>query len=214
MGNILGRRPGMWGQAWHTGKITRSRKMKIFVLFITLGFLASVKPVEGFFHRKKDPAPAGESYIKKLRIEKPEKPIPAPDFTLEDLSGKRVSLKDFRGKAVFLNFWATWCPPCVVEMPSMEKLHKEFRDDGLVILAINFRETPEQAKAFVKKHKLTFTVLLDLEGSVFELYQAWALPVTTIVNKRREIGGRAMGSRDWDSKESQGFFRHVLAEKS
>jgi peroxiredoxin len=188
--------------------------MKMFVLFIILGFLASVKPVEGFFHRKKDPAPAGESYIKRLRIEKPEKPILAPDFTLEDLSGKRVSLKDFRGKAVFLNFWATWCPPCVVEMPSMEKLHKEFSDDGLVILAINFRETPEQAKAFVKKHKLTFTVLLDLEGSVFELYQAWALPVTTIVNKRREIAGRAMGSRDWDSKESQGFFRQVLAEKS
>ena len=163
----------MWDQAWHTEKITRSRNMKNFVLFITLGFLASVKPVEGFFHRKKDPAPAGESYIKKLRIEKPEKPIPALDFTLEDLSGKRVSLKDFRGKAVFLNFWATWCPPCVVDMPSMEKLHKEFSDDGLVILAINFRETPEQAKVFAKKHKLTFTVLLDLEGGVFELYQAW-----------------------------------------
>src|SRR3990172_4470694 len=135
-----------------------------------------------------------------------KKSVKAPDFVLSTLDGRKVSLKDFRGKAVFLNFWATWCPPCVVEMPSMEKLHKEFRDDGLVILAINFRETPEQAKAFVKKHKLTFTVLLDLEGSVFELYQAWALPVTTIVNKRREIGGRAMGSRDWDSKESQGFF--------
>jgi len=167
--------------------------------------------VEGFFHKKKGPAPAAESYTKKLRIEKPEKAIPAPDFTLEDLSGRRISLKDLRGKVVFLNFWATWCPPCVVEMPSMEELHKEFGNNGLVILAINFRETPEQVNAFAKKHKLTFIMLLDSDGSVFELYQAWALPVTTIIGNGGEIVGRAMGARDWDSKEGRGYFGQLVA---
>ncbi len=173
-----------------------------------------VSPADGFFHKQGGAKRVGEDGFGKLRIEKPIERIIAPDFTLEDVSRRKSRLERLRGRVVFLNFWATWCPPCVVEMPSMEKLHKELSNDGLVILAINFRETPEQVKAFVKKHKLTFTVLLDPEGSVFELYQAWALPVTTIVNKRREIAGRAMGSRDWDSKESEGFFRQLLAEKS
>jgi peroxiredoxin len=169
---------------------------------------------EAVFDNKKTPAPVAETYSKKLRIEKPNEPSSAPDFTLEDLSGRSVSLEDFKGKVVFLNFWATWCPPCVLEMPSMEKLHNEFAKEGLVMLALNFRENRDQVKAFVKEHKLSFTVLMDPEGTVFELYQVWGLPVTTIINRRHEIVGRAMGIREWYSKESREFFSRLLAEKS
>lgn len=183
-------------------------------LWIALSLLFFLSSADGFFHRREGTKSAGQDSINKLRLEKPNTRLVAPDFTLKDLSGKTVSLERLEGKVVFLNFWATWCPPCVVEMPSMEKLHKEFSNDGLVILAINYRETPEQVEAFIKRHKLTFTTILDPDGSVFELYQAWALPVTTIINKRGEIAGRAMGARDWHSTDARGFFRQLLAEKS
>src|SRR3989338_2038850 len=183
-------------------------------LSLALSLLLPLRSSESFFHRREGRTSGGEDSFKKLRIEKPIERIVAPAFTLKDLSGKTVSLERLKGKVVFLNFWATWCPPCVIEMPSMEKLHKEFSNDGLVVLAINFRETPEQVKAFVKKHKLAFSTVLDPEGKVFELYQAWALPVTTIINKPGEIVGRAMGARDWHSKEARGLFEQLLAEKS
>ena len=191
----------------------RARGVMWIFLLAAFGIFALAGCEEAFFDKKKTPAPAAETYTRKLRIETPNEPIPAPDFILEDLSGKRVSLEDFKGKVIFLNFWATWCPPCVLEMPSMENLHKEFGKEGLVVLAINFRETRKQVKAFAKEHKLTFTVLIDPEGSVFELYQVWGLPVTTIINRQYEIVGRAMGSREWYSKESREFFRQLLAEK-
>lgn len=183
-------------------------------LSLALSLLLPLRSAESFFHRREGTTSVGEDSLKKLRIEKPIERIVAPDFTLKDLSGKTISLERLRGKVVFLNFWATWCPPCVIEMPSMEKLHQEFSNDGLVILAINFREPPEQVKAFIKRHKLTFTILLDPDGSVFELYQAWALPVTTVINKRGEIVGRAMGARDWHGGMAREFFRQLLVEKS
>jgi peroxiredoxin len=192
----------------------RARGVMWIFLFAAFGIFALAGCEEAFFEKKKTPAPAAETYTNKLRIETPAEPIPAPDFILEDLSGRRVSLEDFKGKVVFLNFWATWCPPCVLEMPSMEKLHNEFANEGLVMLALNFRESRDQVKAFVEEHKLTFTVLLDPAGSVSELYQVWGLPVTTIINRRREIVGKALGSREWYSKESREFFRELLAENS
>ncbi|HHE04557.1 MAG TPA: TlpA family protein disulfide reductase, partial [candidate division WOR-3 bacterium] len=76
--------------------------------------------------------------------------IPAPDFTLRTLSGKEMKLSSFRGKVVELNFWATWCGPCRYEMPSMEKLYKEFKDDGLEILAINLGESAPDVGEFME----------------------------------------------------------------
>ena len=127
-----------------------------------------------------------DNSLKKLGIETPEKKTAAPDFTLEDPAGRQMSLKELRGKVVFLNFWATWCPPCIQEMPTMEKLHQEMEKAGLVILAIDFQESPEEVKEFFRRHNLTFTALLDRDGKVTELYQAWGLPMSAIVNKRGE----------------------------
>ena len=115
---------------------------------------------------------------------------------------------------MFVNFWATWCPPCIEEMPAIEKLHQELQKDGLVILAVNFQEAPERVKEFLSKHNLTFTALLDRYGKVAELYQAWALPVSIIINKRGEIAARAMGSKDWYSNESLQLFRKLLTDET
>ena len=95
----------------------------------------------------------------------------------------------------------------------MEKLHRELSGMGLVILAVNFRETSEQVKAFLKKHQLTFTTLLDAEGKVFKLYQAWSLPTTTIVNKKGRVVGNVIGYRGWHKPQMKEFFRRLLAEK-
>jgi thiol-disulfide isomerase/thioredoxin len=133
---------------------------------------------------------------------------------LKDPGGKPLSLSELRGKVVFVNFWATWCLPCIEEMPAMEKLHQELQKDGLVIFAVNFQEGPERVKEFFAKHNLTFTAVLDHDGKVAERYQAWALPVSVIINKRGEIVARAMGSKDWHSDEALRYFRQLLAEET
>jgi peroxiredoxin len=160
------------------------------------------------------PAAVVQGGTNQLRLEILKTPTPAPDFVLKGPAGNQINLRELRGKVVFVNFWATWCLPCIEEMPAMEKLHQELQKDGLVILAVNFQEGTERVKEFLTKHNLTFTALLDDDGKVAERYQAWALPVSVIINKRGEIVARAMGSKDWDSKESLQYFRQLLAQEA
>ena len=181
---------------------------------IIVAGLVFYRLTDDFSPQEQSPTAIVEGSANKLRLEVPKKPGPAPAFALKDLAGKQVGLKELRGKVVFLNFWATWCPPCIEEMPSMEKLHQELEKDGLVTLAVNFQESPAQVKEFFTKHNLTFTALLDRDGKVSELYQAWALPVSVIINKRGEIAARAMGSKDWYSDEARQFFRKLLEQES
>lgn len=182
-------------------------------LSLAVCLLVIVSSAEGFFHRKKAPTPVSEDYFKKLGIEKPEKKILAPDFALEDLSGKPWRLRDLRGKVVFLNFWATWCIPCRQEMPTMEKLHREFKEQGLEVVAINFRESKKEVRKFFDELGLTFTSLLDKDGKVSEEYGAWSIPLSYFVNRKGEFVGKVMGSREWNSNESRAFFKGLLAEK-
>ena len=162
-----------------------------------------------FFHREEQ-ATVREDYFKKLRIEVPGKETTTPEFALEDVSGKLIRLRNFRGKVVFLNFWATWCVPCRQEMPAMEKLHREFRDRGLEIVAVNFREEKDEIQKFLQELGLTFTVLLDKDGKVSEQYGVWSLPLSYVINRKHEFVGKALGSREWDSKEGKNFFRALL----
>jgi peroxiredoxin len=177
-------------------------------------FLIQASSAEAFFHNKNENTSVAEDYFKKLGIDKSEKRILARDFTLEDLSGKRINLKSFRGKVVFLNFWATWCIPCRQEMPAMEKLHREFKKAGLEVVAVNFRETRKEVGKFFDELGLTFTSLLDKEGKVSEEYGAWSLPLSYFINRKGEFVGKAVGSREWDSQDARIFFRELLAEKS
>jgi peroxiredoxin len=182
-------------------------------LYTALCLFALATASEAFFHRTKETAPVTPDYFKKLGIEKPGKKIVAPDFSLEDLSGKRVSLKSLKGKVVFLNFWTTWCIPCRQEMPAMEKLHRQFRESGLEVVAVNFRETKKEVRKFFDELGLTFTALLDKEGEVSEEYGAWSLPLSYFINRKGEFVGKAVGAREWDSQEARAFFSGLLAEK-
>jgi len=194
-------------------RVATVKALARFLLSIVICLVISAGSSEGFFHKKKAPV-IPEDQFKKLGIEKPEKLFRAPDFTLEDLTGRRLGPRDFRGKVVFLNFWATWCIPCRQEMPTMEKLHRELKKQGLEVVAINFREGKKEVRGFAGELGLTFTMLLDKEGKVSEEYGAWALPLSYFVNRKEEFVGKVSGYRKWDSREAGEFFRRLLGEKN
>lgn len=135
----------------------------------------------------------------------------APDFTLPDLDGKMISLADSKGKVVLLNIWATWCPPCVEEMPSMEKLHQELKDEAFEILAVSIDASGAKAVIpFMKKHKLSFTALADTEGAIKSLYQTTGVPESFIIDKNGIIVEKIIGPRDWATPGAINFFRNLI----
>lgn len=125
----------------------------------------------------------------------------APDFELTTLTGETVKLSDYKGKKVILNFWATWCPPCKVEMPFMESYYGKYKEsENVEILAVNMtnmeRGRSETVKGFVDEHKLTFPILMDEDGGVTELYKVLAYPTTFIINTEGVITDRGNWSLD------------------
>ena len=125
----------------------------------------------------------GIGAISKRNENRPDPQVgsPAPDFQLEALSGDAVRLSDFRGKPVLINFWATWCGPCRLEMPAIESRFEEHKSD-LVVLGINFDESASDVRAFVQELGLTFTILLDPGGEVQKLYKIRGYPTTYLVD--------------------------------
>ena len=135
----------------------------------------------------------------------------APNFTLPDLDDKMVSLADFKGKVVLLNIWATWCPPCVEEMPSMEKLYRELKDENFVILAVSIDVTGAKAVVpFMKKHNLSFPALTDTKGKIKTLYQTTGVPESIIIDKDGIIVEKIIGPRDWATSSAFRFFRNLI----
>jgi len=124
-------------------------------------------------------------------------PKTAPDFTLKTLDGKSVSLSDYRGKVVFLNFWASWCPPCRQEMPSMERLNEVFGKKDFVILAVNVEKGPDTVRAFLKDYPYTFAVLLDPEATAQEVFGVYRFPESFLIDKSGRIVHKFVGAQDY-----------------
>lgn len=144
----------------------------------------------------------------------------APGFTLIDIEGDSVSLEDYRGQVVLLNFWATWCPPCVHEMPSMERVWQDLRARGFVVLGVSLDVAPGETDAegrsqgivreYVDELQLTFPILLDPTGRVEALYNVSGLPTSYVIGTDGRIEGRVVGSREWDSAEYRDRFEELL----
>ena len=136
---------------------------------------------------------------------------PAPNFTFPDLNGEMVSLSDYKGKAVLVNIWATWCPPCVDEMPSMEKLYRKFKGENFEILAVSIDTKGLKVVApFMKRYKLTFPALMDPEGIIKTKYRTTGVPESFIINKDGILIQKVIGPLDWVNPEVFGFFNDLI----
>ena len=123
----------------------------------------------------------------------------APDFTLVDLNDNPISLSDFRGKTVFLNFWATWCPPCRAEMPQMEALYQDYKDEDVVIIGLDIQETREEVSQYVQQGGYSWLFILDTSGKVATNYEVTAIPTSFFIDGDgiiRAVSTGAMSKRD------------------
>lgn len=132
----------------------------------------------------------------------------APDFTLNDLDGVSHALDGAKGRVVVLNFWATWCPPCVDEMPSLQKLHRALDDKGLQVMAVSVDERYSDIVEFVNEYDLTFMILHDDGKKVSRKYQTFRFPETYIIGRDGTLKSKVVGPRDW---AAPGVIRDMVA---
>jgi peroxiredoxin len=139
------------------------------------------------------------------------KGVAAPAFRLPSLAGGEVDLASLRGKVVVLNFWATWCPPCVQEMPSLERLHRALGPEGLAVLTVSADEDEAELTRFVSEHALTLPVLRDPGGRVAaSLYHTTGYPETFTLDRNGAILDHVVGPAEWDAPEALARFRALL----
>lgn len=137
--------------------------------------------------------------MRALELIRPGRERRAQDFTLALLDGTRFRLSEHQGRLVFVNFWATWCPPCLEELPAMERLWRAHKDRGLVMLAVSLDVDPKIVAPFVAKHGLTFKVAVDSTMGVANAYGVRALPATVLVDRAGHLAALALGPRAWDN---------------
>lgn len=149
--------------------------------------------------------------FKELELLRPGRAVAAADFSVPDLAGQPLRLRDFKGKVVLLNFWATWCPPCKEEMPSMERLYRRHKDRGFTILALSIDSGGQAPVAtFSKRLGLTFPIGLDSKMTVANEYAVRGLPATFVIDQKGLIVAVAIGPRDWDGKAAHAVIESML----
>ena len=159
-----------------------------------------------FAQSKEVPLSADEKEVlKKLRITPATQWIEAHDFAGDLMDAKTVNLKDYRGRFVLLNFWATWCSPCLKEMPDFEKAYLQMGHDKLIVLAVGMGESIEKIKAFSNKYGFSFPLLADNKMEITKLYGVRNIPVTYMIGPDGVVLGRALGIRDWASPDLLAF---------
>jgi peroxiredoxin len=139
----------------------------------------------------------------------------APSFEAVDVAtGARVSLSDYEGDIVLLNLWATWCPPCEREMPSMQRLHEQLGPSGLKVVAVSVDASEsEDVLAWAQERGLTFDVLHHREGRLERLYQTTGLPESFVIDRDGVIVKKEIGARQWDSQSQVAFFARLLEQE-
>jgi len=137
---------------------------------------------------------------------------PAPNFTLESRGGGTVSLEDFEGDVVMINFWATWCGPCRKEMPHLEALHQRYKDLGFTLLGINVEDDSKGVERFLKDTPVSFDVLLDPANEVSGLYRVVAMPTTVIIDRAGQMRYIHHGYQSGYEHQYQAQIRELLRE--
>jgi peroxiredoxin len=146
-------------------------------------------------------------------LEPPRIGKPAPDFALNDINGKKVTLSEYKGNVIILNFWATFCGPCKEEMPSLNNLFLAFKKDGLIVLAVSTDDSEKPVQSFIKAKGLAFPVLLDKDQQVFfDRYAVLGLPTTFIIDRDGIIREKILGDRPWDAPEMKAKIGALLSK--
>ncbi len=150
----------------------------------------------------------------KLGFGIPKSTLQSVDFTAPDINGNNITLSSLKGKLVLLNLWATWCPPCQKEMPSIQRLSKKMKGKNFEILAVGTptppRETKEKIIAFIKRNKYTFPVLVDESQKVSGIYGSGSIPTTWLIAPDGTILGRFVGAIEWDKDELVDIFNSII----
>lgn len=141
-----------------------------------------------------------------------DEPQPAVDFQLPGLDGQVLGLQDQRGKVVLLNFWATWCAPCLQEMPLMNQLSQALRQQPFVMWAVAMHEDRDKVAPFMGKHQLQFTALLDRDGAVSTRYKLRGLPTTYLIDCRGNVVGWSVGPQEWTSDAVRTLLTTLLSD--
>ena len=148
---------------------------------------------------------------RELDLIRPPRPKLADDFAVALVrGGDTFRLKEQRGKPVLINFWATWCAPCREEMPAMERLHRRYKEQGFVMLAVSVDSDPALVTPFLELHKLTFPVAIDAKMELANMYRVRALPSSFIVDRERYLAAVALGPRAWDSRAAHSLVEGML----
>ena len=125
----------------------------------------------------------------------------APEFTLRDTNGREVSLSDFKGKIIFLNFWATWCPACKEEIPTLNRLQQKYRSRGLVVIGISSDRSIKKVKEFIKRHRIDYLILLDSNIEITRKYRVFALPTSFLIDSQGRVIKKFIGAYQLDNRE-------------
>lgn len=195
-------------------RVQRTQGMGIRSSFIVcLGVLVGLLGTWSDAGYSDGPRREGPGKTVDFRKVRPDIGDPAPVFTLIDLTGRPRALPDYHGNVVLLNFWATWCGPCRVEMPSMEVLYQDLQPEGFEILAVS--SDPEGStvtRPFAESKGLTFPILHDPDYRVSGQYGVRTLPMSFVVNRRGTLTHRVFGARDWNAPEARTLIRGLLNE--
>jgi cytochrome c biogenesis protein CcmG, thiol:disulfide interchange protein DsbE len=140
--------------------------------------------------------------------------VAAPGFTLPGLGGGTTDLGALRGQVVLVNFWATWCPPCVEEMPSLERLHRTLGPEGLVVLGVAVDHEDKTVQDFVTRHGVTFPILRDPEAHIAAAYRTTGYPETFLIGRDGTVMRIFVGPAQWDTAEALGYFRGLLPRRA
>ena len=166
--------------------------MRLLYLFVVMALMNSVSAGEGL-------------------MEPMESKSKAANFNLENTKGEKVSLNDYKGKFVLLNFWATWCAPCRKEMPAMSNLHDDFKDAGLEVVGVHVGPSLAGIKKFLESVPVSFTILIDKDMSLAS-WGVQGLPTTFLINPEGLLIYKAIGEREWDSPEMVKFLQNQVTK--
>lgn len=139
-------------------------------------------------------------------------PVAAPDFRLQDMEGRSHSLADHRDHVILMNFWASWCAPCVREMPSMQRLLDTLADRPFQVLAVNVAEPVQRLQSYLERQRLTFSVLLDPDSTAFYAWGVEVLPTSFLVDRQGRVRYRVAGEVDWGDPDVRATIERLLEE--